>query len=245
MDDTAFISAHGNLISGRKAFLPVAAAPAGCVRKNGAPFFRANADGLIALRMPSGECWPRIIMRRLLALVLTILLSPLFIAISLLVFLDDGGPVFFSQPRTGFNGGVFNLFKFRTMRRCRAGQGRTFGEPLKKISDDPRITRIGAFLRRYSLDELPQLVNIAVGDMAFVGPRPLPVEESHTDVPWQSMRARVMPGLTGLWQVTLRNRSTFDELCRIDFLYACARSLRLDIAILRATVAEVVNGNGR
>jgi lipopolysaccharide/colanic/teichoic acid biosynthesis glycosyltransferase len=136
------------------------------------------------------------------------------------------------------------LLKFRTMR----GPSRppsAASNPLDKRAADPRVTRGGAILRRFSLDELPQLVNILRGEMAFVGPRPLPTDESRVEEPWQAMRYRVLPGLTGLWQVTARNRSSFEELCRIDFLAVCARSPRLWMRIFLRTFPEILGGGGR
>lgn len=267
MSDEEYRAAYRGLADRGESRIPSTAIPAALWRKNGAPFFRASdcGEGGIALRMPAPESAIRSVTRRAAAALLLVALSPLFLLLAACVLACDGAPVFFSQRRTGFGGKPFALLKFRTM--CGVGDPavpRASSVPvaahtppaeavrrsdrdgaLAKDGADPRVTRLGALLRRYSLDELPQLANIVRGEMAFVGPRPLPVEESRTDAEWQSMRFRVLPGLTGLWQVTLRNRSTFDELCRVDFIYACRRSFRLDAAILRATVSEVMRGNGR
>lgn len=245
MDDDPYTIACSALEAEGRASLPLRALPPEALRrKNGAPFFsrRAAASGALELRPPRNDSIARRAFRRLLAAALMVALSPIFLAVSLCILAADGRPVFFSQRREGLGGRPFGLLKFRTMR---VAPGAREGDPLDKREGDPRVTRLGAFLRRFSLDELPQLVNIARGEMAFVGPRPLPVGDLRPAADWQAYRLRVPPGLTGLWQVTMRNRSTAEDLCRIDFAYACSRSLRLDLAILLATVPEVFGGGGR
>jgi lipopolysaccharide/colanic/teichoic acid biosynthesis glycosyltransferase len=167
-----------------------------------------------------------------------------------LVKLDSPGPVLFRQPRAGRGGHPFRIVKFRTMRvdaedlladlRRRSGQDGAFF----KLEDDPRITRIGHWLRRLSLDELPQLWNVLQGDMSLVGPRPLPVSEAGWFSPIDRRRTLVRPGITGLWQVSGRSSLTAEDAVRLDLTYVESWSLVLDLVILVRTVGAVVRGSG-
>jgi lipopolysaccharide/colanic/teichoic acid biosynthesis glycosyltransferase len=190
-----------------------------------------------------------------------ILLSPLFVIVAALVKLTSRGPVLFKQQRVGLMMQPFVMLKFRTMEVnaapaihqefvsafITAGQneGKTDPNRLFKIVKDPRVTSIGHFLRRTSLDELPQFWNVLRGDMSLVGPRPpLPYEVAQYKM-WHTRRiGGTRPGLTGLWQVKGRSRTTFDEMVRLDLQYVMTRSFRTDLRILLATPRAVISGKG-
>jgi exopolysaccharide biosynthesis polyprenyl glycosylphosphotransferase len=189
---------------------------------------------------------------RVIAALLLVLASPLLFLLALLVRLDSPGPVLFRQRRAGINGRPFTLFKFRSMRRDaeqHQEELQAFNEmsgPVFKMEDDPRVTRLGRFLRRHSLDELPQLLNVLRGEMSLVGPRPLPLSEvdrfRHNA---HRRRLSVKPGLTCLWQVSGRNDITdFDEWVRLDLAYIDQWSLWLDFLILLRTIPVVFLGTG-
>jgi len=180
-----------------------------------------------------------------------VLLSPLFLAIILLVKATSRGPAFFVQERCGLYGRTFNLFKFRTMvenaeeLREELEQHNEVDGPVFKISKDPRITTIGKFLRKTSLDELPQLVNILMGHMSLVGPRPpIPAEVKQYDS-WQRRRLSMKPGITCIWQVSGRNNIDFERWMQLDLAYIDNWSLLLDLKILLKTVQEVVRCQGK
>ena len=184
------------------------------------------------------------------AFVSIVVLLPLIAVVALLIKLDSPGPVFFRQARLGRNTKPFTMLKFRTM-YLNSGelppellrQNEATG-PLFKMRRDPRITRTGRWLRRTSLDELPQLFNVLAGQMSLVGPRPpLPRELTGFDTV-QRLRLRVLPGLTGLWQVSGRSDLPFDEMVRLDLLYIEERSLLLDLSILLRTLPSVLTGRG-
>lgn len=176
--------------------------------------------------------------------------APLWALIALAIKLESPGPVFFVQDRIGLNGRPFKMFKFRSMtadaeslledlRHLNEADG-----PVFKIRDDPRVTRVGRLLRRTSLDELPQLINVLVGDMALVGPRPaLPHElDAYRPEDWE--RLQVLPGLTCLWVINGRSNCDFDRWMDYDREYVRAASLWLDLVILVRTIAVVVSGRG-
>jgi lipopolysaccharide/colanic/teichoic acid biosynthesis glycosyltransferase len=166
---------------------------------------------------------------------LLVLLSPLFLAIVVAIKLGSRGPAVFAQQRAGQNGRPFTFYKFRTMRL----EVDPFG-PSPKSDADPRLTRIGRWLREYSLDELPQLINIVRGDMSFVGPRPLYVSQMAEWDERQRQRLLVKPGLTGLAQVSGRAALTREEKLELDAKYVEQHSLRMDARILAATAAQVL-----
>jgi exopolysaccharide biosynthesis polyprenyl glycosylphosphotransferase len=186
------------------------------------------------------------------ALALLIVTSPIMLACALLIKLTTPGPVFFRQQRSGLSGSPFTIFKFRTMatnaeqfKHELAAMNEMTG-PVFKITNDPRITPLGKILRKYSLDELPQLFNILRGEMSLVGPRPLPVDEvkRFNDLAHRR-RLSVKPGLTCLWQVQGRNKiSDFKEWVRLDLEYIDNWSIWLDLAILIRTVPAVFRGTG-
>jgi exopolysaccharide biosynthesis polyprenyl glycosylphosphotransferase len=178
------------------------------------------------------------------------LLVPVFAAIAVAIKWDSRGPVFFRQPRSGRHGRVFRIFKFRTMvvdaedlREKLLGHNEMSG-PLFKIKDDPRVTRVGRFLRRTSLDELPQLINVVRGDMSLVGPRPFVIYEDREITGWARRRLDLTPGITGLWQVMGRNDMPFDEMVKLDHMYVTRWSLGLDFKILLKTIPSVLRRHG-
>jgi len=186
------------------------------------------------------------------SLALLVVLSPLLLCIAIAVKMFSPGPVFFRQERSGLNGAPFTLYKFRTM-VTNAEQFKheleamnEMSGPVFKVTNDPRVTRIGQFLRKYSLDELPQLFNVLRGDMSLVGPRPLPVDEvkRFNDLSHRR-RLSVKPGLTCLWQVSGRNQITdFRDWVRLDLEYIDRWSLWLDVKILFQTIPAVFAGTG-
>jgi exopolysaccharide biosynthesis polyprenyl glycosylphosphotransferase len=182
---------------------------------------------------------------------LLIVLSPVFLAAYILVKLDSKGPAIFAQKRIGLNKRRFRIYKFRSMvanaEKLQA-QLESHNEaqgPVFKIKHDPRITRVGRILRKTSIDELPQLFNVLIGDMSLVGPRPLPVRDYNGfDNDWQRRRFSVRPGVTCLWQVSGRSSVTFDQWMRLDMEYIDQWSLWLDMKILARTIPAVVKGIG-
>jgi lipopolysaccharide/colanic/teichoic acid biosynthesis glycosyltransferase len=199
--------------------------------------------------------------RRLLDLLVAasvlLVLSPLLIAIALAVRIDSKGPVLFRQRRVGRGQREFTIFKFRTMcRDADASRHRKYVQTLidgsreserghlYKLSVDDRVTRVGRFLRSWSLDELPQLINVLLGQMALVGPRPVIAYEVEMYPDSYLKRFAVKPGLTGLWQVSGRNERTYDEMVSFDIEYAESSSLWLDVRILAKTVPVVLRRQG-
>ncbi len=184
------------------------------------------------------------------ALVGLVLLSPLLLGVALAVWATMGRPVLFSQVRVGLNGRRFRLLKFRTMvadaekrRNELLGQNEMVG-PVFKMTEDPRVTRLGGVLRRWSLDELPQLVNVVRGEMSLVGPRPLPVIEQQEIQGWHRRRLAMKPGITGLWQVSGRSAVAFDDWMKMDLRYVENWALRLDLELLVRTVPAVLRRRG-
>jgi len=181
-----------------------------------------------------------------------LVLSPLFLIVAWLIRLGDGGPIFFRQKRHGKDGATFFMYKFRSMTTAAEAQkaalladnqhgieGVTF-----KMKADPRITRVGRWLRRTSLDELPQLWNVVMGDMSLVGPRPpVPTEYAKYD-DYQKTRLAVAPGLTCLWQIQGRAEIPFEGQVELDREYVANRGLLLDLKILALTIPAVVSGRG-
>ena len=183
--------------------------------------------------------------------VLLLLLAPLFAAAALLIRLDSPGPVFFRQTRIGLNKRRFEMIKFRSMvagaeRRMRDLEDlNEVDGPVFKIRNDPRITRVGKWLRKTSVDELPQLINVLLGDMSLVGPRPLPVRDYEGfDTDWHLRRFSVRPGITCLWQIEGRSDISFDRWMELDMQYIDTWSLWLDIKILFRTIPAVLRGQG-
>lgn len=183
------------------------------------------------------------------SLIALVLLSPLFLVIALRIKLEDGGPVIYSQTRLGKNEKPFKMYKFRSMvqnadqiKQQLLDQNEVEGA-MFKMKEDPRVTRTGKWIRKYSLDELPQLVNVLLGDMSLVGPRPpLPSEVAeYTD--YDKQRLLVTPGCTGLWQATVRNDSNFDEMVYLDIRYINKMNIWIDFYIILKTVWIMIKPN--
>jgi exopolysaccharide biosynthesis polyprenyl glycosylphosphotransferase len=213
-------------------------------------------EGVPVMTFQSGppDSW-QLIMKRLIdflgSLVLLLVLAPVFALVMLMIRLETEGSIFFAQERIGLNKRRFRMLKFRTMvdgadrLQPMFEQLNEVDGPVFKIKKDPRITRVGKFLRRFSLDELPQLVNVLLGDMSLVGPRPLPIRDvERIDVRWQKRRFSIKPGITCLWQVSGRSNIGFNEWVRLDLDYIDRWSLGLDLLILLKTIPAVFKGPG-
>ena len=202
---------------------------------------------------------PRVFKRSLdiaASLLVILLLAPIAALIALAIKLTSRGPVLFRQTRVGHQGKLFTMLKFRSMR---AGSTSSIHQEyirkvihgpqegsakLTKMKNDPRITRLGRILRRTSLDELPQFLNVLMGDMSLVGPRPCIPYEFESYQKWHRNRVRAVPGLTGLWQVSDRENISFDEMVKLDLNYVHRWSIWLDLKILLLTPVAVLSGNG-
>jgi exopolysaccharide biosynthesis polyprenyl glycosylphosphotransferase len=218
--------------------------------------FVDELHGVPVLTIQSGpaDSW-QLVMKRLIDIAgsaaLLLALAPLFAIVTLLIKLDSPGPVFFAQQRVGLNKRRFRILKFRTMVDGSDQQQHMLEHlnevegPVFKIKNDPRMTRIGKFLRRFSIDELPQLINVLKGDMSLVGPRPLPVRDvERIEVRWHKRRFSIKPGITCLWQVNGRSEIGFEDWVRMDLEYIDSWSLVLDIIILMKTIPAVFKGPG-
>jgi exopolysaccharide biosynthesis polyprenyl glycosylphosphotransferase len=178
------------------------------------------------------------------------LLLPVCVVIAALIRLGSRGPIFFRQVRVGLHGRTFNMLKFRSMvvgAEAQRGALQSLNEqsgPVFKIARDPRVTRVGRFMRKFSIDELPQLINVLRGDMSLVGPRPPIPQEVDQYQPWQRRRLSVRPGLTCIWQVSGRNEITFDQWMRLDMRYIDHWSLKDDVGLILKTVPVVLGGRG-
>ncbi len=218
-----------------------------------AEFVPGASVPLFELRPPVFDGFDYVLKRSfdfVVSLLLLTLLSPLLLLISVAVAVSSRGPVLYRSMRPGIGGESFACLKFRTM-RSGAEQSQADLESLNeatgalfKIRDDPRLTRVGRLLRKYSLDELPQLLNVLTGSMSLVGPRPLPQRDFEQLEEWHKKRYLVLPGITGLWQVSGRSDLDFDDLVRLDFLYLERWSIGLDLAILFKTVPAVLSRRG-
>jgi exopolysaccharide biosynthesis polyprenyl glycosylphosphotransferase len=211
-----------------------------------------TAEGMPMIGLPPLRLSrPALLAKRVLDVVTSLagllVLSPLLIAVAIGIKLDSKGPVFFRQVRRGEGNRVFSIYKFRTMHAdaeaqkaevaalnkhlAEGGDARMF-----KIPDDPRVTHFGRFVRRYSLDELPQLINVLRGDMSLVGPRPLILEEDQHVVDWRRRRLNLRPGITGLWQVLGRDGIPFGEMVMLDYLYVTNWSMMGDVKLILRTI---------
>jgi lipopolysaccharide/colanic/teichoic acid biosynthesis glycosyltransferase len=186
----------------------------------------------------------------LMALALLIVLSPLFLLLAVVIKLTSEGPVLYRQVRCGSGGRKFTLYKFRSMRagadseRARLAALNELDGPVFKIRNDPRCTVMGRFMRKFSFDELPQLVNILKGDMSFVGPRPPLPEEVEKYAAWQRRRLHMQPGLTCLWALEGRSQLNFQRWMELDLEYIDHWSPALDLTILLKTIPVVLLGRG-
>ena len=184
----------------------------------------------------------------LCSFLLLVISIPLFFIIAILIKIDSKGPAFFLQKRCGKDGREFNMYKFRTMvKDAETLKKRLKNEmdgPMFKLKNDPRITWLGRILRKLSLDELPQLLNVLKGEMSLVGPRPLADEEMVGDDIWREIRLSVRPGMTGLWQIMGRDSGKFSDWITYDTEYVQKRSLFMDIKILFLTIIPVLRNKG-
>ncbi len=205
--------------------------------------------------MSGGRRVVKVAFDRVLTGGLALLALPLMLVVAVVIRMDSPGPVLFRQKRVGAEGRVFDMVKFRTMcvdaearlttLRAEAGLAPDAGnDVLFKMKSDPRVTRVGRFLRRFSIDELPQLINVARGEMSLVGPRPPLLREVEAYEPDAVRRLRVKPGLTGLWQVSGRSDLSWDESLRLDLWYVDNWCLVLDLQILMRTARAVLRGAG-
>jgi exopolysaccharide biosynthesis polyprenyl glycosylphosphotransferase len=175
---------------------------------------------------------------------------PVWLLIAAAIRIDSRGPIFFVDRRIGVGEREFGMLKFRTMvadaaaRQPELETENEAGGALFKIREDPRVTRVGRFLRRFSLDEIPQVLNVVKAEMSLVGPRPLPLRDYRLLEEWHRARYRVLPGMTGLWQISGRSGLTFDDLVRLDFTYIENWSIWLDISIIAKTIPAVITRRG-
>jgi len=182
--------------------------------------------------------------------VLTLLALPLIGLLALAIKIDSRGPVFFRQERMGRGGKVFRIYKLRSMhvdaeqQRYDLAEQNEYSGPMFKIKSDPRTTRVGNVIRKWSLDEAPQIFNVLRGEMSLVGPRPLWVDEAARCRGWTKKRLDITPGITGLWQVTGRNDVPFDEMVKLDYMYVTGWSLSWDIKLLLETIPAVLGRRG-
>jgi exopolysaccharide biosynthesis polyprenyl glycosylphosphotransferase len=215
--------------------------------------FVPGAAPLFELRPPAlaGTDWAVKRGFDILVATLVILIGlPIWLTIAALIKLTSSGPVFYRDRRIGLGEREFGMMKFRTMyadaalrQEALEAENEASG-PLFKIKNDPRVTPVGRFLRRYSVDEMPQVLNVLWGDMSLVGPRPLPIRDYEQLEPWHRKRYAVLPGMTGLWQVSGRIDLSFDDLVRLDFYYLENWSIWMDITILAKTIPAVLARRG-
>jgi lipopolysaccharide/colanic/teichoic acid biosynthesis glycosyltransferase len=204
-----------------------------------------------ACPIPMAGLFVKRTMDLLLSSIALFLLWPLLLAIALAVKLESPGSVIYASPRAGKKGQKFVCYKFRTMVNGADGLKDSLRhlnerqDPFFKIADDPRVTRLGHFLRKYSLDELPQFWNVWKGDMTLVGPRPHPIDDYARYRPEDHRRLDVRPGITGLWQVIARTNPSFETCMKLDLKYMHHWSLLLDFKILMQTVPVVLAGEGQ
>ena len=214
------------------------------------PLRTVSAGDVSTLLLKPLPWWKRFIDVVLGSTILLVAL-PFMAAAAIAIKLSDRGPIFFRQRRAGLGGRPFTIFKFRTMvldadlKKSRLREKSEQDGPAFKLKHDPRITRVGRFLRETSIDELPQLFNVLLGDMSLVGPRPLPVEESNRCATWHRRRLDVTPGLTCIWQVHGRSKVTFAEWIRMDRRYIRAQSIFHDLKLIIMTVPSVLLRRGR
>ena len=208
---------------------------------------------LFELRPPILVGWDWVLKRSFDVLVSALLIAiglPVWLLIALVVKLGSRGPVFYVDRRVGVGEREFGMLKFRTMvadaalEQQRLEGANEASGALFKIRDDPRVTRAGRFLRRLSLDEMPQLVNVLRGQMSLVGPRPLPLRDFELLEDWHRARYLVLPGMTGLWQISGRSGLSFDDLVRLDFTYLENWSIWSDISIIAKTIPAVISRRG-
>ena len=214
---------------------------------NGIPTMRFRSPPIIG-----GDYWLKRLIDLAIASIVLILASPILIVLAILIKIDSPGPVFYKQTRVGIKGDRFKVWKFRTMvqnaealQKQLEAHNEMKGGVMFKMKDDPRITRIGKFMRRYSLDELPQIFNVFRGEMSVVGPRPFPLRDVERFSEHHFIRQEVLPGITGLWQVSGRSEVVdFDDVFRLDMTYIQNWSVGLDFQILFMTIRAVLGKKG-
>jgi exopolysaccharide biosynthesis polyprenyl glycosylphosphotransferase len=204
--------------------------------------------------VPAQAAWTARAVKRVfdiaVASALLVILSPVFAAVAVAIRTTSPGPVLFQQLRSGQHRQPFRIYKFRTMRvdaeqhQAALAALNDVDGPIFKMRNDPRVTRVGEWLRKTSLDELPQLLNVLRGEMSIVGPRPFPIEESDKITGWAVIRFSVPPGITGLWQVCGRSALNYDDLKHLDYIYAASWSFLWDLRILLQTPASVLHRRG-
>ncbi len=199
--------------------------------------------------MPYGNSWRKRLFDIIVAILLLLVLTPLFLIVVVLIYLDSPGSIFFTQTRIGKEGKFFTMWKFRSMvvgaeQLQQQLQNEMVGGVLFKVKHDPRITRVGRFIRKFSIDELPQLWNVIIGDMSMVGPRPaLPNEVVHYNS-YQRQRLTVNPGITCFWQINGRSEIDFHQQVELDLQYIATQSFTIDLLILLKTIPAVLMGRG-
>ena len=214
---------------------------------NGIPTMRFRSPPILG-----GDYWLKRSIDLAIASIVLILASPILIVLAILIKIDSPGPVFYKQTRVGIKGDRFKVWKFRTMvqnaealQKQLEAHNEMKGGVMFKMKDDPRITRIGKFMRRYSLDELPQIFNVFRGEMSVVGPRPFPLRDVERFSEHHFIRQEVLPGITGLWQVSGRSEVVdFDDVFRLDMTYIQNWSVGLDFQILFMTIRAVLGKKG-
>ena len=223
----------------------------GLVREE--PLVQDMAAPVLASADPAAAALQRVV-DVTLASICILLLAPIMLVAAMLVMLSGPGPVFYSHPRFGRDGRIFGCLKFRTMRRdadqlleellASSPAINEQWQKERKLLHDPRTTGIGRFLRKYSVDELPQLFNVLKGDMSIVGPRPLPTDQAHYYGQFFPVYCSMKPGITGLWQVSGRNDVYYFRRVELDCVYARTRTLACDLGIILRTVPVVLRGTG-
>jgi len=202
---------------------------------------------LLSIQQPSLTPLSRVVKRALDiagASLLLALLAPLLVVVAIAIKVGSRGPIMFTQQRSGRRGAFFKLYKFRSMRNDATVLVRDDGAIVKRPDDD-RITGVGRFIRRFSIDEAPQLLNVLMGDMSLVGPRPLVLaEHAALSEGWQTRRADLRPGLTGPWQISGRSHIPFQDMIKFDYQYVAGWSVARDVEILLATLPAVISGRG-
>ncbi|MBC6679564.1 sugar transferase [Mogibacterium sp. BX12] len=186
----------------------------------------------------------------MLSLIGLVILSPIFLITAIAIYIDDPGPILFKQERSGINGKPFIMWKFRSMYqnapelRFELEDQNELDGPAFKITNDPRVTRVGKFIRRKSIDELPQLINILIGNMSIVGPRPLPTYETEQLTAAQKKRLLVKQGLICYWQISGRNDISFSEWMKMDIRYINEASILTDLKIIISAIPAVIGMKG-
>ena len=199
---------------------------------------------------PIGYLLSKRVVDIVISVILLSVFLPIFMAVALAIYIEDGGPILYFQLRTGHHGRAFRFYKFRTMytnadeiKAKLSGHNEANG-PIFKIKNDPRVTRIGRFLRRFSIDEAPQLINVLQGNMSLIGPRPLPVSEAQGCTESQWRRHSIKPGLLCYREVSGRSALSFEKWMETDLAYVERHSMSIDVSILLRAIPAVLRGDG-